>query len=1196
MAEDRFGEIKINSDSSFEPKGRDVPLASTGDTGEEFSPQQLDIPAIDSKSQNKRHRQQRSPQYRITGPSRKTIIWLSVIPLLVVLYGVSSYFFVPMLIKTILVPKLSKFVERPVEIDRIIYSPFNLELFVDDVFIGPATGDKTGKELLILQTARFKFSLGKIFDGKIWCRQAEIDGVLVNVTRHKDTQVEMNNIYDFFQSYSSGQNNRYWPSWLFLDEFKISSGKVHIDDRSAKKVFTIEQIQFYLPSPETREHDNTALPKLSAVIDSSPFEINAVRFQNLSGAWRTGFSFEFNNIIMDKFNELLPLPETGLLLSEGEADINLNIILPEKQLGSEGVVIEGEANLRKVKWQDADELVKLTLPEGKIVYHIEPSDKLIRFTNVDFQEPELSLSGKRDALDSLAYLHSIIEKVISADDVLEVESFLWNNGKINTSSKNSKGKKTEWNDVNLSMRNISTAGFRRLRSSKNDPALFTLRASDISKKPVAELFTEGQLNLETVLKGRLEITGLDLSRYPTLLPKSAFGLQKGISTLSFDYEYAGHPSQKNGNVVNRNKIYGGTLKTNGYVLTNNRNKAIAGDMMQCSKFHLDISSKTIVCDQLEILKSDIHPNMIFGKKVAKQAVATDNWHFLINDLQVNNSTIRTSMKGVAADKKNTNLVLRGVNIEGRSLQAEKIANNVKASLQIGKKGKLNLSGSYSLRTHQGIMELDVQDIELSLLRPYFSSWFIPKINSGMFGAKGTLIIPNRDFTGTMRIKDFDAGEGNGARISWRQAFSDNCIYKSTPFVFEMGRVVVQQPLINPGLSSGEKPISKYLQLKEDTLPASVRVGSIRVVDGSYGLLEPILYSGYQPQLQNINGTLSFADGLSQDFSITGKINGQSNFSLIGKGLMSKVLSYRLNVQDFSLLPFDSVLKKNAGFSGKDAIASWNQDMASDNKVSTIATKITVHDVVLNHDNSLAPILSLIIQDDHRFEMEMEGQYSEDKSQPFLFQQLINKLRHLEVKAKISPNLVLKSELSDFDLVPHVTFAPGSTILEESAALSLSSYKELLKMRPFLMVSLQGQYDPVADREVLQAELQKEADKQRDVENKRRALEKIKILQQEKRRLKELKAGEPKVITEEITPSELTMDLQPLPRKQVQLDISKLEDLARQRIESLQGYLVNQLQLDSSRIMRDSKVIEGAASVRIGIIPYIPPKAEKNDDE
>lgn len=321
--------------------------------------------------------------------------------------------------------------------------------------------------------------------------------------------------------------------------------------------------------------------------------------------------------------------------------------------------------------------------------------------------------------------------------------------------------------------------------------------------------------------------------------------------------------------------------------------------------------------------------------------------------------------------------------------------------------------------------------------------------------------------------------------------------------------------------------------------------------------------------------------------MTGKINGQSNFSLQGVASMSNVLSYGLNVQNFSLTPFDSVLKKNAGFIGNQANAFWNQEMVFENNISTVRTKITIQDAVPDPNSSLAPILSLLIQNDHSFEMELEGQFSDDKTHPFLFQQLINKLRHLEVKAAISPVLVLKTVLPDLDLVPGVIFAPGSAFLEDTVSLPLAGYNELLKMRPFIMMSLQGQYDPVVDGEVLQAALQKEADILREAENKRRALEKIKILQREQKRIKELKAGPPGVITEEILSDELTPDLQPLPKVTVQLDPAKLEDLTRQRTQAVQEYFVKKLQVDPSRIMVDSQVLKGSTGVLIGILPYMP---------
>lgn len=1202
MADDRFGEIRINPGSSSEVKGPDVPLASSGQTEQQVLPEQPDIHAADSEAKKKRPPRQRIPQHKISAPSRRTIAWLSIIPLLVILYGVSSYFFVPMVIKTVLLPKFSEFAERPVDVGRILFSPFNLELLVHDVSVGPVSGDKTGKKLFAFETARVQFSPARILDGKLLCRQVEVDGISINVVRHEDTQVNLNTLYELFLSLLSGQDVKYWPSWIVLDELQISSGKVQVDDRLAKKVFTIEQIQFFLPSADTRERDNAALPKLSAVIDSSPFEINAVRFQNQSGAWRTGFSFEFKNVIMEKFKELIPLPATGLLLTEGEADIALDIILPEKQHGPEGIVIEGEANLRNIKWSDVGEQAKLTLPEARIVYHIVPSDKRIRFTSVDFHEPELNLFGKRESarrepLDSFVYFYTLLEKLFNADEILEVESFLWNNGKIKVSSNSSSGKKTEWNDIVFTMSGFTTAGHRRAHPSATDPPSYSFRASDISINPTTEILSEGQLNHEAILKGKLEMSGLDLEQYSTLLPKSEIVIQKGKSNISFHYEYGGHPSKESGNAASLTKMYGGTFKTAGYVLVRNGKKAIVGDMMECRDFYLDLSSKTVVCDQLELLKSNINADMLFSAEVTRKAGSTDNWQYLVNDLQVNSSILRASLKGFSAGEKSVSLDMHDMTLEGRSLHSEKVTDNVRASLRIGKKGRLNVSGSYSSLTNQGNMQIDIQDMDLSLLQPYYSSWFIPKVNSGMFGASGSLKLPERDFTGKMQISDLDAGDENSARIKWRQAFSDNCIYRSAdPMVFELNNVVVQKPVVTPGLSGGERPISKYIRLKDNVLPPSVRIGSVRIVDGSYAMAEPIIYSGYQPQLENINGMFYPADATDQKFSLTGKINGQNNFALDGSGSLNSILSYHLDVQNFSLLPFDSVLKEKAGFSSTKALASWKQEMVMDDNIANVTAKITVQDVFPNPDSALFPTLSLIIQDDNHLELEMDGQYSDDRPQPFLFEQLINKLRHLEVKTAISPQLVLKSELPALDLVAKVTFAPGSALLDETMALSLSDYKELLKVRPFILMSLQGQYDPVADGEVLQAELQQIADIERDAENKRRAFEKVKILQREKKRLKELEAGTAGVVTEVITPDELTTDLQPLPRKKVQLDHAKLQDLARQRTQVLQNYLVRHLQLDPLRIQIDTKILKGSANVQIGILPYISTEVNKENDD
>ena len=91
MATDRFGEIKINPGTPSEAKELDVPLPSSDGSGQEVVLQQQEVPAPDTEVKNAPVRQPKVPQKKVAGPVRRFIVWFSILPLLVILYGVGSY-------------------------------------------------------------------------------------------------------------------------------------------------------------------------------------------------------------------------------------------------------------------------------------------------------------------------------------------------------------------------------------------------------------------------------------------------------------------------------------------------------------------------------------------------------------------------------------------------------------------------------------------------------------------------------------------------------------------------------------------------------------------------------------------------------------------------------------------------------------------------------------------------------------------------------------------------------------------------------------------------------------------------------------------------------------------------------------------------------------------------------------------------
>ena len=229
---------------------------------------------------------------------------------------------------------------------------------------------------------------------------------------------------------------------------------------------------------------------------------------------------------------------------------------------------------------------------------------------------------------------------------------------------------------------------------------------------------------------------------------------------------------------------------------------------------------------------------------------------------------------------------------------------------------------------------------------------------------------------------------------------------------------------------------------------------------------------------------------------------------------------------------------------------------------------------------------MFIDPDQKIEMRFEDESAGSNGDLFLVEQFVNRLRHHGVKAAISPELVLKTAVPSLKLPHQLSFNYGDTQFDDMNI--LHSYQELFQLRPFVKLHVQGGYDPSADREVLQGRLQKLEDEKREIENKRRALEKVRILQEEQRRRKELKSTGKEGVVEEVIPGYSKKDLEPLPPVKVVLPESQLVGLAKERGRIIYDYLVNQLRLDPSRVILDDTISKSGAVVNLQVLPFKPP--------
>lgn len=1188
MPADRFSDIKIKPDAGDEEKAPDIAMGEESREADEPSLPTEASPGISHEGISPRRLRHRQPSmFRMV--SARTLGWLSVLPVLVLLYLAISYFGVPLVVKGIFLPKLEQQLGRPVSIDRLVFSPFTNELLAEQIRIGALPGDMQGKKLMTVNTARFEFSMERIFDAKLVCSEAELKDISVHLVREKDTRLDMDDLADIVLTSLYGQEGSLWPEWFILDEVRLTGGEIIVDDRQTGRTFAIEQIRLYIPSAEKRDGQIAEKPKLQAVIDSSPFEVVGVRFRSQEGVWRTGFSFVFKQVLINNFKELLPLPESGFKLTDGEADISLRIVLPERHHEQQGFIIEGDAVLKSLQWEDPGRKSLLRVPKARIVYRIAPAERLFRFTNVEFYEPVLVLPREEDSSSPVMfapvqYLHGVLTRLSGAAVPLQVENFLWSNGRLDLSGDKAVGRKIVLDDVVFTLSGFTTKEHRDAHPRSGEqffPYEFTAR--DISAKPPTEFAVNGKLDPAGSMNGELRIKGMDMTRFSSLMPRSKYSFVKGMADVTFNFQYDGPAdSGLESSASRENRIYDGNLAVQDYELVKKDRKMLAGSRLGCSGFYFDMQKRTAVCSQLELLDSTIDAAVFQGRETAGEQAKQDEWRFLFEDLQVGGSTIETELAG-PPDTGSVPLVLKNVRIKAGNLLAEKVSDNISADAQLGKQGKIAVQGTYSFSPGRGQLQITLQKIDLQILKPYYAGWFIPDVTAGELSAQGSVQFPEKLFTGKVSIDDFAAGKEQAGAIRWKRLFASRCTYQVSTRAVAVDKLVLKDPVLEPGLSSGTAFYRKYLRLENESLPPTVRIPSVSIENGSLTMPEPIIYPGYQPELENINGTIS-QEAEVPDFAFTGSLGQFGRFDIKGSSTMVALESYRLSVQNFSLKPFAAILEKEAGFKGANSVASWQQEFDAANTTGlTVVTDLTLNNVVPLAGSSSAFLLSLITGPDHSIRISMDGNYSPSEPRSFLLQQFIHTFKRLAVKAEISPRLVVKTFLPRLELPPEVDFPPGSA--ELNVDVPLTGYSDFLRLRPFAMIRLQGQYDPAADREVLAGELQAEADRQREAENKRRALEKIRILQEQKRRQEELKKAPPSgVVVEKIPPTELTPDLDPLPPVKVELPAGQLEDLATRRALALQDYLVEKLVLEPERVTVASEVGEKSAKVEIQIQP------------
>ncbi len=1197
MALDRFGEIPISSDAGKKDDGNGVSengaerpeLAGESSSSglEPGSPDPVSIPVADSPCPGFGGGKTASPS---SSPFLSSFSsWsrvFGIIAATVFLYGLISYFLVPFLITKSLLPVLSRQLSRPVTVDRIVFSPYTLRLYFSEVSVGVRAGVPTGGvPLLSMSALECQVGFSRILDGKLLCDQAVMRDVAARVSYSSEEKRDFADIGSLFFPGILAPGERLWPAWLEIGELTLTGGTLVIDDVDGSRRYQVDEIELFLPGINNADAGTMRLPRLSAVVSGSPVQAEAVRIFDREGRASTGLDLRVTDVSIVPFLDKL-FPSTGeLRLVDGVGDFDFRIVLPVEQGSAHPVIISGEASVRSIRIDDGQARPVMRAPETRFVFSVTPSQETVLFQDVNIVDPEVHVymghASAEEEAGALQFFAGIAAAAVHGSGKLAIDGLRAVNATVHLYRADTEKSDMTWHDAALQVKRYATAAYlERVRVAaaegvqKTEPGYLVFEFSDRSGPETMKAMLEGQMHPGQGISGRFSATRLDLARYGAFFAWTGFTFEKGAGDLRFTYDYAPGKAAGGEQASTSFLLGNGYLDISDFKLLEKGRETglVSGKRLTCEGMQVGTATRNLSCRTLTIAGGDFFAD--FNEKRGQgRRLETDT-------LRISDSRLRTNFTRNICPQL-PDMLLDDLSVQefegnGGGRERRRVM-----TATVGKKGTVRLTGTpggKKKNSGSGQIHVALQGLDVKMLSPCLASVLKPEVRQGTVHADGSYDPAARRFTGTVSVHDFAAGRKNGTYVTLDGAVGSGVMVDMKNHTVRMSDATITRPVLRPGLVDSENPLDNFIPADQDRL-SGLSIDSVRITDGTFSLPWPVILPGYQPVLTDLSGTMTRPGRDGARFAVKGKIDGTVDFSLTGAADAGRVLSYFLEVPDMRFNAFASFLEKKAGIRTEGVRGTWEQERVNRGRTVETVNRLTLHRVYPLPSSRFFLPLALMVDNRASLSVEMRESTFATESPAFLLDRFVTYLEYQAVRADISPYLLLQNDLPGLQPAQEVFFEAGSSVPVGKAF--LDEYRKLLEVRPRLGIVLRAWVGD-EDRENMRVRAQREAEQARERENLKRKQLREQQRQNLKKKMDELRAGKTGVVVEELEESEL--DLAPLPPVQVEVTMSMLERLAKERLDAVREYLEQTAGILPGRIRTEKDFAAGKGRVTLGLEP------------
>lgn len=1051
---------------------------------------------------------------------------------LFVLFGVLGFLVAPYFVKSALEKSISEKLHRTATIRELSINPYALSATIKGFALKERSGADVAlafDELYVNVEAASLLRLAPVI-GKI-----KLVGPHLRVVRNADLSYNFTDVIEEFLNLpDTGQKSRF-----SISHIQVSGGRIDFDDKPKNKRHAVSDIELNVPfvSNLPSKVDIDMQPSFSARVNGTPLALTG-QMRLFKETPVASIDLNINDFDLPKYFDYIPVP-LNFRLPSGLLDSKLAVNFSRPKDQPMALTVAGTLGLKKIELVDNAGQPLLKWKALNLVIHsFDILERRLALDSVLLDQPEVAVRrDKGGALNLLALqpkASSKMDKAKPADSTVDEKTakaaapFEFSAAEIKLVDGRVDFVDTVPKKPFHTLINAISLTARKLASSGKEAASVELMLKTDSGESAQY---HGQVTLSPLsAQGELTLSALKLKNYaPYYAPLIRFNVEEGDLDATMKYEVTMADGKLQASVSDGTvglaalKLRQENQKIPFFTLTQLDVKDIAFDLAKRNAVIGELATrggkllarrdKDGVINLTQLLAADS------GKSSMVAADQGAPWSAELKKLAVNDYAVRVEDDKVADSLPfSANVVtLNADNLSTAKGAKARVA--LKASL--GKRGRLDASGTLAALPLQARLKLNLKSVDLVPLQAYFTDRFNVTLTRGALSTGGMLLAGmaqsgklNASYRGAANLNDVALlDKPNSADLlKWKSLVFSGIDFNLDPLNIVIGDVALSdfysrlilsaegklnliQLMSAPGKAESPAPpngdnaqvasmpapvasaVANTSAAAPAPLPYSIGIGRVTLQGGNVNFSDFFIKPNYTANMMNIGGSVT---GLSSEAGSTADVDLLGDLDSAPVVIAGKVnplardafLDLKANVRGFELGPLSPYSGKYAGYAiqkGKLTVDVHyfieNRKLHAENKL--FLDQLNFGDKVDSPDATKLPVLlAVALLKNSRGEIDINLPISGSLDDPqFSVGGIIVRIFvNLVVKAVTAPFALLGSLFGGGEDLGYVEFDPGYAVITPSAETKLKALSKALLDRPGLKLDITGRIDQASDKE------------------------------------------------------------------------------------------------------------------------------------